>query len=176
MKPISFQLIRVGSRAGNRAQGWLMAGHLAIAVSLGRSGIVANKREGDGGTPRGCFRPVRLWWRADRVTRPTTRLPTRPITRFDAWCEDPADRRYNRHLRLPETQPGDRLRRQDHLYDYIIELDHNTIPRIAGRGSAVFIHIARPKFAPTAGCVGLTAPRLRWLLSRLGPTTRILIQ
>jgi L,D-peptidoglycan transpeptidase YkuD (ErfK/YbiS/YcfS/YnhG family) len=176
MKPSCFPLLRVGARAGNRAQGWLIAGPFSSPVSLGRSGIKANKREGDGATPRGRFRLVRLWWRADRVTRPTTRLPSRPITAADAWCEDPSDRHYNRHISLPNDQPGDRLRREDHLYDYIIELDHNTRPRIAGRGSAVFIHIARPGFAPTAGCVGLQAPRLRWLLSRLGPQTRILIQ
>jgi L,D-peptidoglycan transpeptidase YkuD (ErfK/YbiS/YcfS/YnhG family) len=58
----------------------------------------------------------------------------------------------------------------------IVEIDHNTRPRIAGRGSAVFIHIARPAFAPTAGCVALRAGDLKALLSRLGPKTRISIQ
>ena len=73
------------------------------------------------------------------------------------------------------AHPGDRLKRADQLYDLIIELDHNTRPRIAGRGSAVFVHIARPGFAPTAGCVALTAPALRRLLARAGPRTRIVI-
>jgi L,D-peptidoglycan transpeptidase YkuD (ErfK/YbiS/YcfS/YnhG family) len=176
MKQMSIPLIRVAARAGNRTQGWLIAGHFVLPVALGRSGIRANKREGDGGTPRGRFRLVRLWWRSDRAIRPATHLPTRPIAPGDSWCEDPADRHYNRQVRLFDNQPGDRLRRQDNLYDYIVELDHNTRPRIAGRGSAVFIHIARPGFAPTAGCVALAAPRLRWLLSRLGPKTRILIR
>ena len=61
--------------------------------------------------------------------------------------------------------------RGDHLYDIIVEIDHNTRPRIAGRGSAVFIHLARPGFLPTAGCVALDAKRLRWLVARLGPKT-----
>jgi L,D-peptidoglycan transpeptidase YkuD (ErfK/YbiS/YcfS/YnhG family) len=146
-----------------------------VPVALGRGGIKANKREGDGGTPRGQFRPVRLWWRADRMPRPQTLLTIRRIGPADAWCEDPDDRRYNRPFKRSANEPGDRLRRADHLYDLIVEIDHNTRPRVAGRGSAVFVHVARPGFAPTAGCVALTPRDLRILVSRLGPKTRIVI-
>lgn len=168
--------IRVVARPGTRTRGWLAAGLLRIPVALGRAGIVANKREGDGATPRGAFRLVRLWWRADRLPHPRTLLPTRRIEPDDAWIEDPADRRYNRAVKRSPEEHGDRLWRADHLYDLIIELDHNTRPRMAWRGSAVFIHVARPGFGPTAGCVALECKRLQWLLSRVGPRTRILIQ
>ena len=168
--------IYVRKRPGFRSQGWLVAGGSHIPVALGRSGILANKREGDGGTPRGKFRLVRLWWRADRAPRPRTGLPVRPIGKWDGWSEDPEDRRYNQPITVPEGRPGDRLWREDRLYDFIIELDHNTRPRIAGRGSAVFIHVARENFKPTAGCVALTAPRLSRLLERVGPQTRIVIE
>jgi L,D-peptidoglycan transpeptidase YkuD (ErfK/YbiS/YcfS/YnhG family) len=151
----------------------LLAGPLAIPVALGRSGIKANKREGDGSTPRGRFRLVRLWWRADRWPRPRTFLPARRIGSQDGWCEDPADRRYNRPVQVPRESTADRLTRADRLYDFIIELDHNTRPRIAGRGSAVFVHIARANFGPTAGCVALEFTSLRRVLARLGPRTRI---
>jgi L,D-peptidoglycan transpeptidase YkuD (ErfK/YbiS/YcfS/YnhG family) len=169
----SIRMIRVRRAAGARARGWLTAGPLTVPVALGRGGIRANKREGDGGTPRGRFRLVRLWWRADRGPRPRTLLPVRPITGTDAWCEDPRDRHYNRPIRLAPGRDGDRLRRHDHLYDVIIELDHNTRPRVAGRGSAVFIHVARPGFGPTAGCVALRAGSLFRLLERLGPAAVI---
>jgi L,D-peptidoglycan transpeptidase YkuD (ErfK/YbiS/YcfS/YnhG family) len=102
-------------------------------------------------------------------------LPTRPISRADAWCEDPHDRRYNHAFRRSANEPGDRLWREDRLYDFIVQIDHNTRPRVAGRGSAVFVHVARPGFAPTAGCVALTPRDLRILMRRLGPKTRILI-
>ena len=171
----SLRQLRVRPRAGNRTQGWLAAGPLTIPVALGRGGILANKREGDGGTPRGDFRLVRLWWRADRHPRPRTRLPVRRIGREVAWCEDPADRRYNQPFRRAAGAGGDRLWRTDGLYDFIIELDHNARPRVAGRGSAVFIHVARPGFRPTAGCVAMTLPRLRWLLGRVGPKTRVFV-
>lgn len=168
-------IVHVRARPGDRTKGILLAGIGAIPVALGRGGIRADKREGDGATPRGIFRPLRLWWRGDRLPRPRTILPIRPIRPEDAWSEDPADRRYNRPVRRAEGEPGDRLRRQDGLYDLIVEIDHNTRPRIAGRGSAVFIHVARAGFAPTAGCVGLKTDALKRLLARLGPKTKIVI-
>jgi L,D-peptidoglycan transpeptidase YkuD (ErfK/YbiS/YcfS/YnhG family) len=168
--------LRVQSRPGSRTQGWLAAGALTIPVALGRTGIRADKREGDGGTPRGDFRLVRLWWRADRHPRPRTLLPVRRITRDVAWSEDPRDRGYNRPFRRAHGAAGDRLWRDDNLYDFIIEIDHNTRPRVAGRGSAVFVHVARPGFQPTAGCVALQPSRLRRLLERVGPHTRIVIR
>jgi L,D-peptidoglycan transpeptidase YkuD (ErfK/YbiS/YcfS/YnhG family) len=159
--------------AGNPRRGWLVLDGRAIPVALGRGGIAANKREGDGATPRGRFRPVRLWWRIDRHARPVTRLPVRRIAASDGWCEDPADRRYNRPVRIAPGSAADRLAREDRLYDFIVEIDHNTRPRIAGRGSAVFLHLARPGLAPTAGCVAMSRSAMLRLLRRLGPGTRI---
>jgi L,D-peptidoglycan transpeptidase YkuD (ErfK/YbiS/YcfS/YnhG family) len=175
--PRSGQLsrIRVRPAAGNRRRGWLTAGNLAIPVALGRGGILANKREGDGATPKGIFRPHRLWWRADRHRRPRTFLPARAIEANDAWCEDPDDRHYNRPVRLGREAAGDRLWRDDPLYDFIVEIDHNTRPRVAGRGSAVFLHLARGNFGPTAGCISMTRFAMLRLLQRLGPRTRIVI-
>jgi L,D-peptidoglycan transpeptidase YkuD (ErfK/YbiS/YcfS/YnhG family) len=175
MQRISLPRIDIRSRPGDRRRGWLAAGSQRIPVALGRSGVKANKREGDGATPAGRFRPVRLWWRKDRSPRPAALLPARPINPADGWCEDPADRRYNRPIRLEPSASGDRLTRPDALYDLVIEIDHNTRPRIAGRGSAVFIHVARPGLTPTAGCVAMPAPALRRLLRRLGRNTRIVI-
>lgn len=175
MRKLALSRFRVRSKPGNPRRGYLIAAGRAIPVALGRGGIRANKHEGDGATPRGAFRLVRLWWRADRHPRPATRLPARRIGPRDAWCEDPRDRRYNRHIELRDDSTADRLARHDDLYDLIIELDHNTRPRIAGRGSAVFIHVARDAFAPTAGCIALTMPDLRRLLAQAGPQTKVIV-
>jgi L,D-peptidoglycan transpeptidase YkuD (ErfK/YbiS/YcfS/YnhG family) len=175
MRKTTLVTLRVGSRPGQPLRGWLVAGPWRIPVALGRSGIRTDKREGDGATPRGRFRLVRLWWRPDRSPRPRSLLPVRPIGPLDGWCEDSADRRYNRPIRLRPGAAGDRLWRDDHLYDLIIEIDHNARPRVAGRGSAVFIHVARDGFGPTAGCVSLAPAALRRLLNRVGPGTRIVI-
>jgi L,D-peptidoglycan transpeptidase YkuD (ErfK/YbiS/YcfS/YnhG family) len=172
-RPLS--AIRIRSAAGDLRQGWLTAGGQTVAVVLGRGGIKANKREGDGGTPKGIYRPRQLWWRADRHPRPRTFLPVRAIGPEDAWCEDPNSRHYNQPIRLGRDWDGDRLKRDDHLYDFIVEIDHNSSPRIKGRGSAVFLHLARENFSPTAGCVSMTKSAMLRLLRRLGPRTKIVI-
>jgi L,D-peptidoglycan transpeptidase YkuD (ErfK/YbiS/YcfS/YnhG family) len=173
--PQPLRVIRVRAAAGNSRRGWLTAGSWTIPVALGRGGIIANKREGDGGTPKGIFRPRRLWWRADRHSRPKTLLPIRAIRADDAWCEDPSSRHYNQPIKFSIGESGDRLRRDDHLYDFIIEIDHNTAPRMAGRGSAVFLHLARAGFSPTAGCVSMEKSAMLRLLRQIGPQTKIAI-
>jgi L,D-peptidoglycan transpeptidase YkuD (ErfK/YbiS/YcfS/YnhG family) len=172
----SYSLIQVRMLPSRRSRGILLAGALAVPVTLGRAGVRANKIEGDGATPRGRFRPRRLWWRADRHPRPQTLLPAARIPPDLAWCEDTADRRYNRPFRRSAGEPGDRLWRDDRLYDLVVEIDHNARPRVVGRGSAVFLHVARSDRSPTAGCVALAATDLRRLLARLAPKTRIAIQ
>jgi len=176
MRKTSLRRLIVRRKPAQPTRGVLVAGQMALPVALGRTGIKANKREGDGATPRGAFRLKRLWWRADRHPRPPTMLPGQRITAADGWCEDPRDRRYNKPVTVAPQSNADRLARADGLYDFIVELDHNTRPRIAGRGSAVFIHVARPGFAPTAGCIALKAGTLRRLLARIGPRTKIMVE
>src|SRR5690348_8735858 len=166
MRRNSISRLNVRRKPSAPTRGWLTAGPWTLPVALGRGGILANKREGDGGTPRGVFHPRKLWWRADRHVRPRTHLPAHAIRPEDAWCEDPSDRHYNRPIRLTHEAPGDRLTRKDHLYDFIVEIDHNTRPRVAGRGSAVFLHLARENFGPTAGCVSMTEAAMLHLLRR----------
>ena len=175
MRRRALSLIRVRALPGNRTRGVLLAGTRALPVVLGRRGIRANKFEGDGATPRGKFRLIRLWWRADRHPRPPTLLPVRRIGPTLAWCEDTTDRRYNRPFQRSAGE-GDRLWRDDRLYDFLVEIDHNTRPRVARRGSAVFVHLARPNRGPTAGCVALARNDLQRLLTVLGPRTQIAIE
>src|SRR6202051_4213503 len=163
--------IRVSPAAGDPRRGWLIADGQAVPVALGRGGIKASKREGDGGTPKGTSRPRQLWWRADRHPRPRTFLAVRAIGPEDAWCEDPSSRHYNQPVRRGNTQGGGRLVRDGHLYDLVVEIDHNASPRIKGRGSAVFLHLARDNFGPTAGCVSMTKAAMLRLLQRLVPET-----
>src|SRR6201997_5001833 len=139
VRKTSLSAIHVHVRPRLRAQAWLVAEQRALRAALGRASVKAAKREGDGATPAGRFQPVRLWWRADRLPRPATLLPVRRIAPDDAWCENPKDRRYNRPFRRSANEPGDHLKRGDGLYDLIVEIDHNTRPRVAGSGSAVFI-------------------------------------
>ena len=150
-RKISLQRLSVRRKPGEPTRGILRAG-----ASDAAGGAWPRRHQGQQARRRRRnaarrFRLKRLWWRADRHPRPATHLPVRRISGADGWCEDPADRRYNRPVKLPPSAKADRLARQDALYDFIVEIDHNTRPRIAGRGSAVFIHVARPGFRADRG-------------------------
>ncbi len=139
-----------------------------MPCEIGRAGISANKREGDGVTPAGRWRLVGLWWRADRLPRPKAALPLRPIGPRDGWSDDPACPRYNRPVTLPSRFGAERLRRADPLYDLVAVTDHN-IAGVPGAGSAVFLHVRRGPGKPTAGCVAFRRADLLWIVARWWP-------
>jgi L,D-peptidoglycan transpeptidase YkuD (ErfK/YbiS/YcfS/YnhG family) len=157
------QLI-VRGRSPGAQTGTLSFGNLLLPCALGRSGRRAGKREGDGATPIGRFALREALYRADRLARPRTALPLRPIGVLDGWCDDPMDRNYNRRVRHPYPASAERLWRSDRLYDLVVVLGYNDCPRVAGRGSAVFMHVAGPGYAPTAGCIALRLADLKRLL------------
>ncbi|MGH6865927.1 MAG: L,D-transpeptidase family protein [Methyloceanibacter sp.] len=135
-------------------------------VALGRGGIRALKREGDGATPLGRFPVRQVLYRADRRPRPHTPLPVHVI-RDDGWCDDPRDRNYNRMVKLPSRRSAESLKRADNLYDVVLVLGYNDRPRVRGKGSAIFVHLARPGYTPTDGCIALAKPNLLAVLSEL---------
>ena len=147
--------------------GMLVLGSLRLHCALGRSGQKAQKREGDGATPRGKFRLRQVYYRPDRVQRPSTRLPVRQLRPSDGWCDQAGDRNYNRHVRHPYPANAETMWRQDALYDIVVVLTYNERPRVQGRGSAIFMHVARNGLRPTEGCLALALPDLRRLLSLL---------
>lgn len=160
--------LRVRALPGERTRGRLVLGHLDVPCVLGRGGLTRNKREGDGSTPVGCFKLVRVLYRADRVARPSTGLPVHALRANDGWCDDPLDGRYNRPVRLPFAPSHEGMWRDDRLYDIVVVLDCNVAPCVRGRGSAIFFHVAREGFAPTQGCVAVAPEAMRRLLTMAG--------
>jgi len=150
-------------------------GGLTLPCALGRSGRASSKREGDGATPSGIWRPVLILYRADRGQRPRSALPVRPLRPEDGWCDAVGDRNYNRWVRHPYPASAERLWRQDSLYDVIVVLDHNRCPRVQGAGSAIFMHLSRPGYRPTEGCVALARRHLLLVLATARRDTRIAI-
>ncbi|HEX9448801.1 MAG TPA: L,D-transpeptidase family protein [Dongiaceae bacterium] len=150
-------------------------GQQTYRCALGRSGMILNKKEGDGATPLGRFALRRLFYRADRHDRPRTRLPIQVLEHHDGWCDDPADPAYNCLVRLPYAARHETMWRQDALYDLVLVIGHNDAPVRAGDGSAVFLHIARHDFGPTEGCVAFLAEDLAEIVTALGPDDHIQI-
>jgi len=141
--------------------------------AVGRGGIRGEKREGDGVTPAGVWPIRRVLYRPDRIAPPRTELPIAEIRPQDGWCDDPADPHYNEPVTLPHPASHEELWREDGIYDLIGILGYNDDPPEAGRGSAIFIHVARPGFEATAGCVALTLPDLLMLLEQAGPSAAL---
>jgi L,D-peptidoglycan transpeptidase YkuD (ErfK/YbiS/YcfS/YnhG family) len=147
------------------ADGLLRYRGQTLRCALGGGGIRADKTEGDGATPPGLLPIRRILWRADRGPRPATALPAEPIAPGDGWCDDPGHPDYNRAIRLPHPARHERLWRDDALYDVLGVLGWNDAPVRRGRGSAIFLHVARSGLAPTEGCVALPEAELRRLLA-----------
>jgi L,D-peptidoglycan transpeptidase YkuD (ErfK/YbiS/YcfS/YnhG family) len=143
------------------------AGPVVVRCAIGRGGIRQDKREGDRSTPGGAFRLLGGFFRQDRVLRKAWISPMRPVRPSDGWCDDPESALYNRRVVLPCRASHEKLWRADRLYDLVIILDYNIHPRRKNRGSAIFLHCARPDFAPTGGCIALRLDDLRRLLPRL---------
>ncbi len=137
------------------ADGLLRFGRQTLRASLGRAGITAHKREGDGATPCGLLPIRRVLYRADRIARPRAAVPIEPLAPEDGWCDDPAHRDYNRPVRLPHEGRHEVLWRRDGLYDLVGVLGWNDSPVERGCGSAIFLHVAAPDGGPTEGCVAL---------------------
>ncbi len=145
--------------------------------ALGRSGVCQEKREGDGGTPTGSYFLREVWFRADKIKEPImTRLPARAIAPDDAWCDDPESRLYNMPVKLPFSGSHEKLWRDDDLYDLIVVVGYNDDPPVAGKGSAIFLHVAREGYAPTAGCIALQRKDLLNIVRRLDQRSRVVIQ
>ena len=140
------------------ANGAFQAGDLVSTCSIGRSGVVAapEKREGDGASPLGKWRLKRVFYRADRIDRPETSLPVIPLKESDGWCDQADHPLYNRPVSLPFSASHEKLWREDHAYDVIIELAHNDDPVVAGLGSAIFFHLAHDDGRATEGCVAVS--------------------
>jgi len=149
------------------ADGTARIGETVYRCALGRSGIKREKREGDGATPQGVWPLREVIYRADRLSRPKTALPVRAMRRHDGWCDAPGDARYNRHVTLPYPASAEVLWRVDHLYDLVVVVGYNDAPVVSGAGSAIFLHVARPRYSPTVGCVAFAPADSRAILSRL---------
>jgi L,D-peptidoglycan transpeptidase YkuD (ErfK/YbiS/YcfS/YnhG family) len=151
---------------------------LSFPCTLGRAGAILpdQKTEGDGKTPLGTY-PLRMvFYRADRMAKPETALPTAELTQNTGWCEKPNSPFYNQAVALPHPDVTDEMYRDDAVYDVVVVIGYNDAPVVAHKGSAIFMHHARPDFTPTAGCVGLRPDDLLKTLKHLDQKSTITIK
>lgn len=153
----------------------LIAGGRRFDCALGRAGVTIDKKEGDGKTPVGTYPFRQLFYRADRIEKPKTGLPVEILSPETGWCEDPAHPDYNKKIILPHPAVVDRMTRDDDLYDLTAVIGYNDDPVVPGRGSAIFMHLARAGLEPTAGCVALAKDDLLEVLALCDENSHITI-
>lgn len=159
----------------DRTKGMLTCGPITVPCALGRTGVIARKREGDGATPRGTFELLSVAYRADKGRRPATVLPVHRLADDMGWCDDPRHPRYNRPVALPFEAGHEIMWRDDQLYDIVVVLDCNMSPPVKGLGSAIFFHIAREDYRPTEGCIAVSPTHMRLILSQVAPGCRMAV-
>ena len=158
---------------GNGKLSW--PGGEARAV-CGLAGVKADKREGDHASPAGTFPLLYGFYRPDRMAWPKTDLPMTGLRPNFGWCDAPDDPHYNALVTLPYMSSAELLWRDDELYDLIVVIGYNTDPVVPGKGSAIFLHVARPDFSGTEGCIAVARETLTKVLGLIGPGSKITIE
>lgn len=151
----------------------LELGGKTYTIATGKNGFSAEKREGDNCTPIGEYALRECWYRADKLAAPQTKLPLRVIQPDDGWCDAPDHPAYNTHVKLPFAASHEKLWREDDVYDVVVPLGYNDAPIEPGKGSAIFMHVARPGYVGTEGCVALALPDLLEVLEQADSETTI---
>lgn len=143
--------------------------------AIGKNGFTTDKKEGDWATPVGCFPLREVFYRKDRIEKPQTVLLVKEMQKDDGWSDDINDKDYNKLVKLPYSGSHEELWRDDEVYDVVVPLGYNDDPPVSGKGSAIFMHVARPTYSPTAGCVALSLSDFIELLGKVSKDTQVCI-
>ena len=142
--------------------------------SIGKRGIKSKKKEGDKATPAGIFSLGKLYYRADRVNRPKTKIPLKAIKKNMGWCDDPQDKDYNKEIKITSNLGNEKLFKKNNAYDYFIVINYNTKKPVPYKGSAIFIHLTN-NYRGTDGCIALKKKDFLILIKLINRKTKIKI-
>ena len=146
-----------------------------LKCSIGKSGTTNSKKEGDLATPKGVFNLGALYYRKDRIKLPKCKLVKIVIKRNMGWCNDIKSKFYNKQIKLPFEYKAEKLYLKNNIYDLIINIKYNHKPIIKGKGSAIFLHIARKNFKATEGCIAINKKDFLNILPLIDKKTKIII-
>ena len=155
---------------------YLNSGLGRFACAVGRAGLTTNKIEGDHKTPVGEFKFTKIYYRKDRLGEMIFQIPFANIRENDGWCDDPKSKLYNQHIQFPFDASAEKLFRNDDLYDLLVVINHNTDPIVPGKGSAIFLHINKPNFEGTEGCIAIEKENIIELAKEIDLTTKLIIK
>lgn len=143
--------------------------------TIGKKGLSFNKKEGDLKTPKGNFKIGNLYYRADRINKPLTKLKTIPIQKNMGWCNDINNKKkYNKLVKISKNIKYEKMYRYDNKYDLVLPIKYNFHQPKLGKGSAIFLHLTK-NYKNTAGCIALSKKDFLILLKLIKRNTNIII-
>ena len=146
-----------------------------LKCTIGKLGISSNKKEGDLTTPKGTFELGKLYYRKDRIKLPKCKISKRIIKKNMGWCDDIKSKKYNKEITFPFKHSAEKIYRKDSLYDIFIHIKYNYMPVKKGKGSAIFLHLTKPKIKNTKGCVAIAKVDFLKILPFINEKTKIII-
>jgi L,D-peptidoglycan transpeptidase YkuD (ErfK/YbiS/YcfS/YnhG family) len=146
-----------------------------VKCAVGKRGIGTKRREGDLITPRGKFKIKSILYRKDRIFNFKSKIKKLPIQKNMGWCDDPKSKHYNKLIKFPFRYSAERLHRKDNTYDIILVLNYNLNPIKKGKGSAIFIHVAKKNYKSTAGCIAISKRNLNKIIKKINKKTIVSI-
>tara|TARA_Y100000992_G_scaffold254871_1_gene187912 strand:+ start:153 stop:644 length:492 start_codon:yes stop_codon:yes gene_type:complete len=149
----------------------LTYGKYRVKCAIGKRGIGNKKREGDKITPIGKFKIKTILYRKDRISHFKSKINKLSIKNDMGWCDDPKSKKYNKLIKIPFKGSAEKLYRKDNTYDIILVLNYNINPIRKGKGSAIFIHIARKNYKSTLGCIGVSKKNLKKIIKKINKST-----
>ena len=154
---------------------YLVYNQYKVKCAVGKRGIGLKKKEGDSITPIGEYKIKYILYRSDRIKKIQSKLKKTIIKKNMGWCDDPKSDKYNKLINLPYTYSYERLFKKENIYDIILVLNYNMNPIKRGKGSAIFIHVAKKNYKKTQGCVAVEKLALLKILKEITIYTKIKI-
>jgi L,D-peptidoglycan transpeptidase YkuD (ErfK/YbiS/YcfS/YnhG family) len=158
-----------------KKSGYLKYKNFKFRCALGKGGIKQKESEGDFITPKGKFKLIKIYYRSDRIKRINSTLKKIKIKKNMGWCDDVSSNYYNKQIKINKKISHEKLHRKDNVYDIIVVLNYNLNPIIRGKGSAIFLHVAKKNYNKTQGCIALKKDELLTLISKIKKDTQIRI-
>ena len=154
---------------------FLIYNNYKVKCALGKRGIGNKRKEGDFITPKGLYKIKYILYRKDRVSKIKTKFNKVILKKNMGWCDDPKSSRYNKLIRTPFNYNYEKLYRKNNIYDIILVLNYNMNPIQKGKGSAIFIHIAKKNYKKTEGCIAIKKKDLLKILKVIEVKTKVKI-
>ena len=151
----------------------LIVGEFEFKCSIGKNGLRNKKLEGDKSTPKGLFTLGKLYYRADRVDKPKTKLDINKIEKNMGWCNESRSKYYNSLIKISKKNKYEKLFRNDYKYNYILVINYN-LKKVPNKGSAIFLHLTKD-YKPTLGCITLKEKDFLIMLKLINKKTKIKI-